>query len=92
MDLGNFTFLITGQHWWPLDVQGANNNMHVNLSWLKVEERSLLVCVRGVEIMLNTPSCVCGLNCRPLIVEFVLVRNKDLHSSTLGHKSPMSVF
>ena len=41
--------------------QGVNiNNMHVNLSWLKVEERltsSLLVCVRGID-MLNAPSCL----------------------------------
>jgi hypothetical protein len=36
------------------------NNMHVNLSWLKVEERltsSLLVFVRGID-MLNAPSCL----------------------------------
>jgi hypothetical protein len=34
--------------------------MHVNLSWLKVEERltsSLLVFVRGID-MLNAPSCL----------------------------------
>ena len=41
--------------------QRANiNNMHVNLSWLKVEERltsSLLVFVRGID-MLNAPSCL----------------------------------
>ena len=38
--------------------QRANmNNMHVNLSWLKVEERltsSLLVFMRGID-MLNAP-------------------------------------
>ena len=36
------------------------NNMHVNLSWLKVEERwtsSLLVFMRGID-MLNAPSCL----------------------------------
>jgi hypothetical protein len=35
------------------------NNMHVNLSWLKVEERltSSLVFVRGID-MLNAPSCL----------------------------------
>ena len=41
--------------------QRANvNNMHVNLSWLKVEERfssSLLLCMRGID-MLNAPSCL----------------------------------
>jgi hypothetical protein len=41
--------------------QRANvNNMHVNLSWLKVEERltsSLLVFMRGID-MLNAPSCL----------------------------------
>ena len=38
--------------------QRANNNMHVNLSWLKVEESltsSLLVFVRGID-MLKAPS------------------------------------
>jgi hypothetical protein len=36
------------------------NNMYVNLSWLKVEERftsSLLVFMRGID-MLNAPSCL----------------------------------
>ena len=36
------------------------NNMHVNLSWLKVEERltsSLLVFMRGID-MLNAPGCL----------------------------------
>ena len=41
--------------------QRANiNNMHVNLSWLKVEERltsSLLVLMRGID-MLNAQSCL----------------------------------
>jgi hypothetical protein len=41
--------------------QRANiDNMHVNLSWLNVEERftsSLLVFVRGID-MLNAPSCL----------------------------------
>ena len=41
--------------------QRANiNDMHVNLAWLKVEERltsSLLVFMRGID-MLNAPSCL----------------------------------
>ena len=41
--------------------QRANiNNMHVNLSWLKVEEKltsSILVFVRGID-MLKAPSCL----------------------------------
>jgi hypothetical protein len=45
----------------PYCTQRANiNNMHVNLSWLKVEKRltlSLLVFVRGID-MLNAPSCL----------------------------------
>jgi hypothetical protein len=37
----------------------ASDNMHVNLSWLKLEERltsSLLVLVRSID-MLNAPEC-----------------------------------
>ena len=40
--------------------KASNNNMHVNLSWLKVEERlnsSVLVFVRGID-MLKAPSCL----------------------------------
>ena len=35
----------------------ANINMHVNLSWLKVEERLTSLLVRSVD-MLNAPSCL----------------------------------
>ena len=47
---------------WPLNVHGGLNinNMPVNLSWLKVEERltsSLLVFVRGIDV-LKEPNCL----------------------------------
>ena len=58
--------------------QRANiNNMHVNLSWLKVEERltsSLLVFVRGID-MLNTPSCLFKL----------LAHSSDTHTYPTRH-------
>ena len=50
------------------------NYMHVNLSWLKVEERltsSLLFFVRGVD-MLNVPSCL-----------FKLIPHKTCHQRSL---------
>jgi hypothetical protein len=49
----NWNRLRTGHHGWPLNVHGTNNNnMHVNLSWLTVEERltaSPLVIVFTIE-------------------------------------------
>jgi hypothetical protein len=37
--------------------QRANiNNIHVNFSWLKVEERSLLVFVRGIDMLNAYPT------------------------------------
>ena len=57
--LENCNWLRTGQHGWPLNVHSINN-IHVNLSWLKVEERltsSLLVFVRRVDKLI-TPSCL----------------------------------
>ena len=53
------------------------NNMHVNLSWLKVEERlitSLLVFVRGID-MLNAPSCLFEL----------LAHSSDTHAYPTRH-------
>ena len=58
--------------------QRANiNNMHVNLSWLKVEERltsSLRVFMRGID-MLNAPSCLSKL----------LAHSADTHAYPTGH-------
>ena len=53
------------------------NNMHLNLSWLKVEERltsSLLVFVRSVD-MLNAPRCLVKL----------LAHSLDTHSYPTRH-------
>jgi hypothetical protein len=53
------------------------NNMHVNLSWLKVEERltsSLHVFVRGID-MLNAPSCLFEL----------LAHSSDTHAYPTRH-------
>ena len=57
--------------------QRANvNHMHVNLSWLKVEERltSSLVFMRGID-MLNAPSCLSKL----------LAHSLDTHSYPTRH-------
>ena len=58
--------------------QRANiNNMHVNLSWLKVEERltsSLLLFMRGID-KLNAPSCLSKL----------LVHSSDTHAYPTRH-------
>ena len=60
--------------------QRANiNNMHVNLSWLKVEERltsSLPVFVRGID-MLNALSCLFEL----------LAHSTDTHAYPTRHAS-----
>ena len=62
----------------PMDVHRANiNNMHVNLSWLKVEERltsSLLLFMRGID-MLNAPSCLSKL----------LAHSSDTHAYPTRH-------
>ena len=66
----------------------ANNNMHVNLSWLKVEERltsSLLVFVRSIDTfhalscLLKTTSKQLGHTCIP---------HKTCHKRSLQSPSP----
>ena len=75
----NCNWLRTGQHGWPFGcTHRANmNNMHVDLSWLKVEERltsSLLVFMRGID-MLNATSCLFQL----------LAHNSDTHAYPTRH-------
>jgi hypothetical protein len=60
-----------------LDIQRAKiNNMHVNLSWFKVEEKltSLLVFVRGID-MLKAPSGLFEL----------LTHSSDTHAYSTRH-------
>ena len=77
----NCNWFRTGQHGWPLNLgctQRANiYNMHVNLSWLKVEEKltsSLLVFMRGID-MLNALLCLSEL----------LVHSSDTHAYPTRH-------
>ena len=61
-DLGKLQVAQNNAAWLALKCtwRANNNNMHVHLSWFKVEERltsSLLVFVRSVD-MLNAPRCL----------------------------------
>jgi hypothetical protein len=68
--------------------QRANiNDMHVNPSWLKVEERltsSLLVLVRGID-MLKVPSCLflaAGAELGHQCIPHKTCHQRSLHSTT----------
>ena len=71
--------------------QRANiNNMHVNLSWLKVEERltsSLLLFMRGID-MLNALSCLSKLLAHSLDTHAYPTRHvtRSLHSSQVQNR------